>query len=165
MQVKKEKTLDGNTYYIRAFPAFAASNLSGEIASLIMPALGAIVPMVGGKAEGSLFDMDAEKAAPILANALTSISGDKVENLLKKLLVREKNISVQIEGENEAVLLTEDLANELFCGDVQDMFILAWEVIQANFPRIFSSLQNLFGDRAKDLPEILQTSQNTESST
>jgi len=161
MEIKKERTLDGNIYFIRAFPAFAAANLSGEIASLIFPIIGVVVPLLGGKGEGeSVLDMDAEKAAPLLAEGLSGINGDKIESLLKKLLIKQSNISVQIQGSENAVVLTEELANELFCGDVQDMFILAWDVIQANFQRIFGKVSSLFGSLRQDRPGIVQTFQN-----
>jgi len=163
MKVVKERTIEGNTYFIRAFPAFAAANLAGELASLITPAIGSVISLLGGKSESdNLFDMDAEKAAPLLADALSRFDGDTVERMIKKLLIKQGNISVQQPTDTEAQLLTEELADELFCGDVMNMFVLAYEVIQANFPDIFRKVQNLFGNRAEDLREMLPTLANTE---
>jgi len=163
MEIKKERTIDGNTFFIRAFPAFAASNLSGELMALLTPVLGAIVPLVGGKSEDeSIFDMDAEKAAPLLAQGLSGIDGDTVERMLKKLLIKHQNISVQLEGESDAVLLTEDLANDVFCGEAHELFILAFDVIQANFSGFFKKVAGAFGHLPKDLPAIAQIFQTTE---
>ena len=46
-------------------------------------------------------------------------------------------------------LLTEDLANEVFCTDVQDMFILAFEVIRTNYNGFFKKLGDRFGKVAE----------------
>jgi len=147
--VKSKNTLNGNTFYLRPFSALKAANMSGEIMSLLTPVLAGIAPIVAGaeiKGDNiSLFDIDAEKAAPHLANAMSGISGDKLELLLKKLLIQYKNISVELEGEKEAQHLTEDLANELFCGETQDMFILAFEVIKVNYSGFFKKLGGRFG--------------------
>ena len=53
-------------------------------------------------------------------------------------------MSYEPEGE-KVRLLTEDLANEIFCEEVQDMFILAFEVIRTNYNGFFKKLGNQFG--------------------
>ena len=143
--VKAERDLNGNRFFIRPFAAFTAANISGDVSSLIMPILSSIVPVTGRAAESkgeaaSLLDINVEDAAPALASGLSAISGDKVESLLKKLLVKHGNISVTREGEDNNERLTEDLANELFCGNAQDMFILAFDVIKANYSGFFEKL-------------------------
>ena len=45
--------------------------------------------------------------------------------------------------------MTEDLADEIFCGDTQDMFILAFDVIQANYSGFFKRLGGQFGEAIK----------------
>jgi len=92
-------------------------------------------------------------AAGALAKGASGISGDKLEHLLKKLLVQHRNISFEPVGgpfetkkSSKPQLLTEDLANDMFCGDVQDMFILAFDVIKSNYSGFFEKLGNLFGD-------------------
>ncbi|TZE83535.1 phage tail assembly chaperone [Calorimonas adulescens] len=140
----KQVTIGGNVFYIFPFPAFKASNLSGELAALAIPLLGSLAPFLGVKkpdgSETSLLDIDVEDAAPAIAGAFNSISGDKVESLMKKLLITGKNITVELEDGEEPQRLTEDLANELFCGEVQNMFILAFEVIRVNFAGFFRKL-------------------------
>jgi hypothetical protein len=159
--VKATRVLNGGTFFIRPFPAFVSANLSGEIASLIMPALAAVVPSAGGKTpEGGVLDMDVKDAAP----ALASINGDRVESLLKKLLVKHRNISVELAGEREAQPLTEDLANDLFCGDAQDMFILAFDVVRVNFSGFFTKIGGPFGALTDALTrKNPQGSPNTEN--
>ena len=135
-----------NTFYIRPLPAFKAANMSGELASLVLPILTGLAPMLGGAdADKGLFDVDLEAAAPTIAEAFTSLSGDKLEAILKHLLLAGRNISVETPDSEKAVLLTEDLANELFCAEVQDMFMLAFEVIRTNYNGFFKKLAARFG--------------------
>ena len=147
-EIKQERVLGGNTFYVRPFGAFKAANMSGEIMSILMPIIARAAPIaVGAEVKNgviNLLDMDAEKAAPHLANAMSGISGDKLELLLRKLLIQHKNISVEIDGK-DAETLTADLADELFCGDMQDMFILAFDVIKANYSGFFEKLGSQFG--------------------
>ena len=167
-EVKTEKNIGGNVYFIRPFGAFTSANLSGELMSVITPVLATIAPVFANAAsqsgDSSFLDHDAEIAAPAIANALSNVSGDKIESLLRKLLTKHGNISVQISGEREAQPLTDDMADELFCGDTQDMFILAFEVVKANYSGFFGKIAGRFG---KQIDELIQTgqakSQNTES--
>ena len=148
LNIKAEKTLGGNTYYIRPFGAMKAAGISADVVSFILPVLGAAAPLIGGSLKDSevdLMNIDTEAAGKTLANALPDGSGDRVEGLLKKLLTKHNNVSVTREGEEEAVNLNEDLANELFCGEVQDMFVLAVEVIKANYTGFFKNLGSRFG--------------------
>ena len=148
MDVKVEKTIGGNKYYIRPFPAFAAANLSGELFAIIGSQLASIAPIITqllGDDKDSLLEIDAEKAAPVLASGLSTLSGDRIEMLLKKILINSGNIAVEKAGTDDTVVLTEDEANEIFAGDVQDMFILAIEVIKANYDGFFKKLGDRFG--------------------
>ena len=124
-----EKKIGDSTFYIKPFPAFVAVNISGELASVLSPLLGGVAALVGnsnGEVSSedkpkSIMDVDVEDALPALTSAFSSISGDKFEHLMKKLLINNKNISVECEATNgEVKLLDYDLANEVFCGDVQD---------------------------------------------
>lgn len=145
----RSKTIEGNTFYVRPFPAFKAVNLTGELSAVIAPLLGALTPYIGtvvtSDKDGGLFDVDVEEAAPAIAGAFSSISGDKLESIMKKLLTTYGNIAVELADENEAQKLTEDLVNEIFCGDVQGMFVLAFEVIRANYNGFFRKLGDLSG--------------------
>lgn len=131
-------------FYITPFPAFKAANLTGELASVLAPLLGAIAPLVGGNS--GLMDIDAGVAAEAMAGC-TSINGDKLEKLMQKLLLGG-HIVAEVpneEGEVEPQRLTEEIANEVFCGEVQDMFILCFHVIKLNFNGFFKRLANQSG--------------------
>ena len=156
-EVKQERTLNGNTFYVRPFSALTSANISGELATLVTPVLTSLAPIFAGATDkendSSLLNIDATEAAPHLATAMSGLSGDKVETLLKKLLIQHKNISVELEGEKGAQLFTEDIANEVFCGEAQDMFILAFDVIKANYSGFFKRLGGRFGEGINALLE------------
>jgi hypothetical protein len=152
--VVKEKELGGNTFYIRPFPAFTAANISGELGGIVAPVVAGALPFLGDG--GDAVNLDASA----FGSAMSALSGDKVESLLKKLLIKHGNISVKPAGEAEAVTLDSDLANELFCGSAQDMFVLAFEVIQANFSGFFENIASRFG-----LRKVTAPTQGTQSAT
>lgn len=166
----REVTVGENIFYIRPLPAFKAANLSGELAALVLPLVTGLTSLIpaGTTAENmgnGLFDIDVKDAGPAISAAFSSLSGDKIEAILKHLLIAGKNISVEVPGERVQIL-TEDLANEVFCEDVQDMFILAFEVIRTNYNGFFKKLGGRFGPVVKALKQTVTPSQtSTESST
>lgn len=163
-----EKVIGDSTFYIRPFPAFTAANISGDLAALVTPMLGALVPLVTGegskgKNTGDIMDVEVEDALPALSDAFSGLSGDKFERLMKKLLVDYKNISVESPGITTKVMVMDlDLANEVFCGEVQDMYILCWEVIKINFRGFFKKIGAQFGGLQEALQKMTPTSENTE---
>ena len=155
----KERVIGDYTFYVRPFPAFVAANISGELFSLILPIIGTLAPAAAKAVSATspdLLDMDAETAAPLLARGLSGLEGDKLEHILKKLLVKHKNIAVEFEGDGNPETLTEDLANEVFCGDTQDMFILAFDVMQVNYSSFFKKAGALFGSPMDAFRELIQ---------
>lgn len=140
-EVKSEKVIDGNTFYIRPFAAFTAANISGDLAAVLAPAIAGLAPlaMSAGGTESDVMNLDVSS----FSGAMAGLSGDKVEGLLKKLLTKHNNISV--ETDDGVKPLDNDLANEIFCGAAQDMFILAVEVINVNYKGFFKKLAGQFG--------------------
>lgn len=154
-------------FYIRPFPAMVAANLTGELASLLTPVLAALIPLVGngdgggdGKEDGGLLDVDVNVAAASMAKSMEGFSGARVESMMKKLLVAHKNIVVELPvldedgvetDEAEQEILDMDLVNEIFCGEVQDMFVLAFYVIRLNFNGFFKKLAGRFGKAGEAL--------------
>ena len=165
----RNRQLGENIFYIQTLPAFTAANISGEMFAIILPAIASIAPILGMETE-SLLDIDSEVAANALAKGASGIGGDKVERLLKMLLVQSSNISFEPVGADKSVqpqILTEDMANNIFRGDIQDMFILAFDVIKSNYGRFFEKLDSLFGDRIEDFKKLLAKAEsgpiNTEN--
>ncbi len=158
----QEKKIGDNTFYIRPLPAFKAANISGEVAGVLMPVIGTLAPLIAS--EKGVEDMSLEEVAPMISNAFASLSGAKVEGLLKKLLLDGKNISFTTPDSDKPELLTESIANELFCANVQEMFVLAFEVIRTNYGGFFSKLSSQSG-KVTSLLKTLESGKNTVSST
>ena len=133
-----------NTFYLKPFKAFEAVNLSGELTSVISPLVGAFAPLVGN---GNILDTEisADKVVDVFSGV--DIDGNKLERLMKKLLLGG-NVVIEYEdenGETQQDTLDQDLANEVFCGNVQDMFVLCSHVIKLNFNGFFKRLATLSG--------------------
>ena len=160
-----EKRIGENAFYIKPFPAFTAANLSGELASILAPVLSSLAPLFGD-GDGDVMDMDIEKALPSVGAAFSGISGDRFEKIMKKLLIDNRNISVEGEAtENEVKLLSYDLANEIFCGDIDEMYILCFEVIKLNFGGFFKKLGTQSGSLKDFVQKKIPSTKSTESST
>ena len=173
MEITK-KEIGENTFYIKPFPAFVAVNISGELVSVLSPLLGGIAAVVGAGSGGegsdekpkNIMDVDVEDALPAITSSFSSISGDKFERLMKKLLIDNKNVSVESEAtDGQVKVLDYDIANEVFCGDVQEMYILCFEVIRLNFKGFFSKIGDRFGDLKGLLQKETPTTKNGETST
>lgn len=162
-----QKQIGEAMFYIKPFPAFYAANISGELANVIAPLFGGVASALGGNEKAdNIMSLEIDEALPAISSAFSSLSGEKFERLMKKLLVDNKNISVECEATNGDVkILTYDLANEVFCGEVQDMFILCFEVIRLNFKGFFKKLGTRFGNLQGIFQTTAPSSNDGESST
>ena len=151
----QEVQVGENMFYLRPFPAFKAVRMTGELSTIAGPVLASIAAL-------AVNDTDTADAIPAIVQAFQSLSGDKLERLMKELLTANRNIMVDVEGKEDAQILTEDLANELFCREVQEMFLLAFRVIQLNFSGFFRKLKTRFGGAFEKLQSTLT---NMEPST
>ena len=163
-----EKKIGESTFYIKPFPAFVSANISGELAALITPMLSGLAPLVGGLGndeEGfDIGKVNIEDAMPAVSNAFAGLSGDKFEKLMKKLLIDHKNVSVECEATNgEVKPLTYELANEVFCMEIEDMYILCFEVIRLNFGGFFKKLGARFGNLQAIVQRVAPSTANTEN--
>lgn len=156
-----EKKIGENSFYIKPFPAFTAANISGDLAVLITPIVSALSALVGDNKK-NIMDLDVDDALPSLSTAFAGLSGDQFERLMKKLLIDHKNISVESEVTGgEVKVMSIDIANEVFCGDVQDMFVLCWEVLKINYSGFFGKIGRRFGNLQQVIQSVTQSSQNT----
>ncbi len=157
-------TVNKTNFHIFPFPAFKAANLSGELIALFGPMAGGLVAILGGDGNDSSnpLDLDVEKAAPALATAFDSLSGDKVEAILRKLLVTSRNITVDMD-DGTAEYLTEDMINEIFCAEVQGMYVLAFHVIKTNFGGFFAKLGSLSGSASEKVKKVAEKFTDTEN--
>lgn len=157
-QMKRiEKKIGNCTFYLKPFPAFTAANISGDLSALLLPMLGALVPAFvaamqknGTKnfMDVNIEDFSMESAVPALSKVMSGMTGAQVERFMKKLLIEHENISVECAEEDIGVqILDMDTANEIFCGNLQGMYILCYEVIKLNFSGFFKNLGTQFGDQ------------------
>lgn len=169
----KKETIGEFNFYIKPFPAMVAANLTGDLASLLTPVLAALMPLVGNtsddaedESDGGLMDIDVNDAAASISKSMEGFSGKKVESMMKKLLISYRNVAVEMPeldedgvetGEYEQELLDMDLVNEIFCGNVQDMFILAFYVIRLNFNGFFKKLAGPSGKVGEALAKKMRT--------
>lgn len=161
-----EVTIGDKRFFIRPLPAFTAARLSAELAALTAPLLGGLAPLLSstGGEKGAL-DVDVTDAAPAIAGAFSTLSGDRLEALLKHLLVDGGNVCVETD-DGKAQRLTVEMVNEVFCEDVQDMFVLAFHMIRLNYNGFFRKLSSQFGALAERLTQMVTLRQeNTEPST
>ena len=154
------KKVGEDEFCIFPMSAFAAANLSGNLIKTIAPAITVLMSMFDGKsindiAETQINDIDGEA----IAAAFAGIDGDKLEKLLKQTLLGGSRISVTNDDYPEGQRLTEDIINELFCLNVQNMFVLAFHVIMANYSGFFKKPMHPSGDATEASTE--GTSGNT----
>lgn len=82
----------------------------------------------------------------IIAQLGESFNGEVLAQFSERLLDAEY-VSVKIKGETEAVMLTEDVINELFTGNLVEMLKLEKFIIEVNFGDFFALIPNLSGVR------------------
>ena len=160
-RTEKEKVTIGNyDFYINKFGAFKASNLSGELVRLFAPIIASAAPAMmkllgdnsenGSENDETIFDkeIDVDSVAPALAGAFDKLTGKQLEGILWKLLIEEKNISFAEKDcmdPNKVKVMEWDDADEVFCGELQDMYQLAIKVIQLNYKGFFTKLAARYG--------------------
>lgn len=164
------KTIGDNKFYIRPFPAFTAAKITGDLANVATPLLAAIAPLIlkympkngsGGEVVKKALDADISEVAPALSGAFSGLSGDKLEHLCRELLTAHGNISVSPGGDDSMnKLMEESDANDLFAGELDEMFALMFEVIKINFSGFFKKLAAQYGlasDSAAGSPSTANT--------
>lgn len=144
----KRVTIGEVEYAIYPFGAFDAAAISGDLAKIIGPLLVGVLPLLD-----ATDDSEWNELVPPLTSVLTTLDGDKLQNLLRQLLIVKKNISCEYrneDGQIEQKNLTIEVANELFVGNLDAMIELAVEVVKFNFGGFFTQMRTLFGNRKKN---------------
>ena len=157
-----------NIFYIRPLPAMRAAGITGDLTALFAPIIAGLAPAASlsdkVKDGQGIFDADIADIAPAIADGFKTLSGDKLESILRRLLLDGKNISVET-PDKKVQVLDNDVLNEVFCEDVQDMFVLAFHVIKINYNGFFKKLAAPFGKLGELWKTAMRTPENTESST
>lgn len=165
-----EHALGDYTFYVRPFSAFTAARITGDLGNVLIPLLGAVAPFLGDRDEGEpgkkkgMLDTDISQVAPAMSQGLSALSGEKLEKLMRELLTDYGNIAYKpTDSTDKPLPLTFDAANEVFCGELQDMFVLAFYVIKQNFSGFFTKLSTRFG--LQNLIQKVEALRNTAAST
>lgn len=143
----KNRKIGANTFYVRAFPPLQGLKLYGDLQKAITAALKG-----GLTSNGEMEDMKEAllgaqiNVGAILAQLGESFNGEVLAQFSERLLDAEY-VSVKIKGEEEAIMLTEDVINELFTGKLVDMLKLEKFIIEVNFGDFFDLIPNLSGFR------------------
>ena len=141
MEVTK-KEIGGKMFYIRPFPAFTAANISGELASTLSPVIGGLAVLLDDDNK----EKELSEIAPTIMSAISGVSGDKIQHLMERLLITYGNVSVSCEETGNAITpLDEDLVNEIFCAEFQNMVMLCVEVVRLNFGGFFKKTADQYG--------------------
>ena len=150
-----EKQIGQNTFYIRPFPAISAAVISGTLTSILGPVIGELGPIIDSALSGKgsiedvkLEDIEIGSALPAIGAALSHLDGEQIESLIRKLLIDSGNVSVSgPDTQNSTVLLSLDVLNEVFCGELQDMIELCLAVIKVNYSGFFTKLLTRYGSQ------------------
>lgn len=162
MQTRKV-IIDGIEFTIFPFGAWYSASLSGELAKVLGPIVAGLAPLFLNGDVGSLLSRDLSEIMPGIMEALKSLDGDVIEKLLGDLLIKRDNVSCVYkdeDGRRVTEVLTMDLADELFCQNIDGMLELAIEVVKFNFSGFFKRTFTRLG--AQSQSEEGQTQSNTD---
>lgn len=143
----KNRKIGANTFYVRAFPPLQGLKLYGDLQKAITAALKGGLTSNGETENMKEALLGAQiNIGAILARLGESFNGEVLAQFSERLLDAEY-ISVKIKGEEEAVMLTEDVINELFTGKLVELLKLEKFIIEVNFGDFFALIPNLSGVR------------------
>jgi hypothetical protein len=143
----KNRKIGANTFYVRAFPPLQGLKLYGDLQKAITAALKGGLTSNGETENMKEALLGAQiNIGAILAQLGESFNGEVLAQFSERLLDAEY-ISVKIKGEEEAVMLTEDVINELFTGKIVELLKLEKFIIEVNFGDFFALIPNLSGVR------------------
>lgn len=143
----KNRKIGANTFYVRAFPPLQGLKLYGDLQKAITAALKGGLTSNGETEDMKEALLGAQiNIGAILAQLGESFNGEVLAQFSERLLDAEY-ISVKIKGEEEAVMLTEDVINELFTGKLVELLKLEKFIIEVNFGDFFALIPNLSGVR------------------
>jgi hypothetical protein len=160
----KRVTICEVEFAIYPFGAMKAANLSGELGRFLGPIVAGVLPLIGSNED--VLQMDLKAAMPLVTEAFSSLDGDVVEKLLRKLIL-DGNINCRYMDESTGKFiqskLTQELADSIFCQQVDELYKLAFEVINLNYSGFFKKLLDQYGDLSQKTQNVVLRS--TESLT
>ena len=130
-RAQKEKTIDGHKWTVNQLPARQANRYKARILKMIGPAIGDIMPVLGG------LDVDGDDALaalallrPVMATLAKHIDPDILTDTMVDLMegcVREDD-----HGHQET--MTPEVFDDVFAGNDSELYQALWFIIQVNYP-------------------------------
>lgn len=162
--------LGDRVFTIWKFSAFTSARIFGDLTGAVTPVVASVLPVLAsagllskdkdGKAVLNT-DVDERQLSASLSAMAGNLSGEKLEKILIELLVAHENITY-LNDKKDWCCLTEEDADEIFCGDLQDMLMLAWKVIRFNYGGFFGKFADQFGSQLKSaVQKKMETLVNT----
>lgn len=141
----KNKKIGENTFYVRPLPPLTALRLYGDLQKTLTASLrgGLTTKGESDSITETLLNSDIN-IGNIIAQLGANFNGEVLTQFTERLLDKDY-VSVKPKGETEAVVLDEQMVNELFTGNILEMFKLEFFVIEVNFGDFFDLIPNLSG--------------------
>lgn len=158
MMRKTEVTISGISFFVAPFPVFTAARITASLSKVLSPVLGGLLAILGGEDDeedsaaedtdiSSVSRSDVAAAMPAFVEAFNGLNPLEFERLMRELLINSRNIAWKSDESPDAEILTEEVLDALFAGNVQDMYILAFHVLKCNFGGFFEKFKNLSGNQ------------------
>ena len=142
----KSREIGGNTYYVTAFPPLKAIELLGDLQALITTgAKDMDIKNADTKEEktDSIFEKNVSVGA-LIAGIGSNLRGATLVSFAQRI-VSPENVSVQRPGETKPVRLDKAIFNNLFTGNLKQLFLLINFVLEVNYEDFFEDAPNLTG--------------------
>ena len=147
-----EETIGEYKFYIRYFGAWTAQRIGLKFKDVFTKAAAVAAPEIAE----AMKNLDSENAFDLEVNsdlipALIKILGEMdiktLEELTQEVIIKHKNVAFVHEDHTgkEPEPLTYEKADQIFSGDLQDMYILIACVIKANYRNFLDRLVTQYG--------------------
>ena len=130
-RAQKDKAIDGHKWTVNQLPARQANRYKARILKMIGPAIGDIMPVLGG------LDVDGDDAVaalallqPVMATLAKHIDPD----ILTDTMVDLMEGSVREDDKGIAETMTPELFDDVFAGNDSELYQALWFIIQVNYP-------------------------------
>ena len=154
-----EEIIGEYKFYIRYFGAWTAQRIGLKFKDVLAKAAAAaaleIAETLKNTDTENVFDVEVNAdLIPALIKILGELDVKTLEDLTMEIIINHKNVAY-VHNDNigmEPKELKYDTADQIFSGDLQDMYILIACVIKANYKNFLDRLGTRFGG----LSEIIQ---------
>lgn len=138
----KEKEIGGKSYKVRAMPPLKALELLGDLQAVFTTGLNGKITAEGQEAK-SLIDRDINAGA-IIAGIGKNLKGPALVGFAQRL-INEDYVNVKEAGQEDYERVTAAKFNNIFTGNLKNMFLLMHFILEVNYGDFFESVPSLTG--------------------